>query len=153
MFDPEVLSTLLSTEWTETDPAVADIVFNTDEFDKNNPKLQIVCENADLPKEEFIVSTLFKLIQPVKISVFLKPTDFKADVIAANKVTFYKALNEVDKIIRAAHFTATAIEYNGIQWRNVQIVKGQGPMAGVQTEPIIFRAEKLLTVQSYTGGA
>lgn len=153
MFDPSVISTLLAAQWTETDPPVANVVFSTDEFDKNNPKLQIVCENADLPKEEFLINTLFKLNQPVKISVFLKPSNFVAADIAINKVTFYKALNEVDKIIRAAHFSASVTEYNGIQWRNVQIPKGYGPMAGAQSEPIIFKAEKLLTVQSYVGGA
>jgi hypothetical protein len=153
MFDVSVITTLLVDDWTETDPAVANITFTTDEFDKNNPKLQILCENIDLPKEEYLVSTLFKLIQPVRISVYLKPTNFKSDVISANKVTFYKALNEVDKIIRASRFTATATEYNGIQWRNVIIPKGFGTMAGVQPEPIVFKAEKLLTVQSYIGGA
>ena len=145
MFDPQVIATLLETDWTEVDPAVADVKFSVDEFDPKEPAIQIVSENSDLPKEEFIINTVFKSIQPIKITVFLKPVRYAPDTLVTSKATFYNALAEVDKIIRASHYAITATEYNAISWRNVLIPKGMG----AQPEPLTFQAEKLITVTEY----
>lgn len=145
MIDPQVIATLLYDEWTEDDPAAADILFAVDEFDPKSPAIQIVCENADLPKEQFIVGAVFKVIQPIKITVFLKPIRYAPDTLATSKVTFYKALAEVDLIIRSEHYVTPAEEYNAISWRSVIIPKG----FGVQPEPLIFSAEKLITITEY----
>lgn len=145
MFDPQVIADLLTDEWTETDPAAEDILFSVDEYDPKKPQIQILCENADLPKEEFIIDTVFKSVQPVRITVFLKPVRYAPDTLITSKATYYKALAEVDRIIRTAHYGVTATEYNAISWRNVLIPKGMG----TQAEPLMFSAEKLITITEY----
>ena len=145
MFDPQVIATLLKTEWEETDPAVADILFGVDEYDPKKPAFQVVCLNADLPREEYIVGSIFKSIQNIKIIAYLKPIRYAPNTLVTAKATFYKILAEVDRIIREAHYVYTATEYNSISWRNVSIPKGMG----VQPEPLMFYAEKLMLIQSY----
>lgn len=149
MFDPQIIATLLHDEWIETDPAVADILFGVDEVDPKKLAFQIVCENVDLPQEQFIVDTVFKSIQNIKITVYLKPIRYAPDTLITSKATYYNALTEVDRIIRDSHYEFTATEYNSISWRNVLIPKG----FGLQPEPLIFQAEKLIMIQSYVGGA
>lgn len=149
MIDPQTIADMLQTEWTETDPAVGDVLFGVDEFDPKKPALQIVCENADLPREEFIVDTVFKSIQNVKITVYQKPVRYAPDTLITTKATFYKAMNEVDRIIREAHYEFTATEYNSISWRSVSIPKG----FGAQPEPLTLHAEKLIMIQTYVEGA
>ena len=145
MFDPQVIATLLHDSWIETNPVATDIMFAVDEYDPKKPALQIVCENADLPKEEFIIDTVFKTVQVVKITVFLKPIRYVNTELNVNKVIFYNVLAEIDRIIRSVHRGYTATEYNSIPWRRVIIPKGMG----VQPEPLTFQAEKLITITEY----
>ncbi len=145
MFDPQLIATLLADEWSEADPAVADVTFSVDEYDPKKPALQIVCENADLPKENFVVGAVFKTIQPVRITVLCKPIRYAPDTMVTAKAVFYRMLAEVDKIIRASHFAIAAKEYNAISWRSVSIPKGMG----AQPDPLVFTAEKLITVTEY----
>lgn len=145
MYDPQVIATLLEDEWEETNPAVADVMFGVDEYDPKKPAFQIICENVDLPKEEFIIDSVFRAVQNIKITVYLKPIRYAPDILVTSKVTFYKALVEIDRIIREAHYEYTAIEYHSLSWRSVLIPKGMG----AQPEPLMFYAEKLMAIQSY----
>lgn len=145
MYDPQVIATLLEDEWEETDPAVADVLFGVDEYDPKKPSFQVICENADLPQEVYIVGSVFKSVQNMKIIVSLKPIRYAPDTLVTAKATFYKILAEIDRIIREAHYEYTAIEYNSISWRGMLIPKG----TGLQPEPLMFYAEKLMAIQSY----
>jgi hypothetical protein len=87
------------TYWVETNPAYASLNFKFDEYDSNNPNLQILLEN--LPdKKSFVREDLQKVEHRCKISIFVKPVDPKDDTISsAAKTVFNNMKTQIDKII------------------------------------------------------
>ena len=134
------LKDLISSEWIETDPALADLKFCIQDygkdsgdtlFDPNEPTPQIAI--AELEKKSIQLAGVdYRTEHTATILVYLKPADYQPATITAARTTFANMIEEVDRILKAEKYTTDDI--NDIQlstWR-YQTKK--------KNEPIIFLA-------------
>ena len=153
MLNADTILTLLTTDWAETDPAAASVKFTVDEFDPNNPSIQVRVDDGK-STESLVIAAVFKTVQDYKISVFLKPTHFEATTIAASKITFYKVLEEITRIIKLEHYGFTVSKVMPLNWANVNLPKGFSTKAQTKTDaPIAFTAELNVSLEYYNIGA
>ena len=134
---------VLTSGWTEDDPTVSGVYFAIDEYDPNNPAVQILTEVIDSEKE-WLINTIYRTNQRARLTVFLNPIYYDPAYLVTAKETFYNTLNEVDRILESMRYLYVAEEYDFYGW-TVQIPKGFGG----QSEPLTLRAEQIVRVKHY----
>ena len=135
---------IISSEWGISNPAKASVKFSVDEYVPIDPSFQILTENIGT-KSEFLIDNIYKIIQTIKLTVFLKPTHYTPSVITAAKTTFYNAIAEIDRIIREARNASSDQQIDLIGWIEVKIPKG----VGLQPEPLTLSLSQNITVEYY----
>ena len=164
MFDVAAkLETILNDveNWTETDPSLGDndetydpslIYFRFDEYDPRCPSIQVVLEN--LPEKKTWISNIFyRIEQKCKITIFLKPICYDETTIAANKTTFLKIKNQIDKIFANAQFTVddiATLQMNQGWDDEDSITVGRDSTFKSTMEPIVFKSIQIVTATFYS---
>lgn len=144
MFDSKVVADLLVAGWEEDNPAAADVKFGVDEFDPKSPAVQILAANTNT-KKTFIADDVYRIVQTVRIMVYLQPIRYADAGLVESKLTFYNVLDEIDRIIEAARVAVAVTKFESAGWNNIIIPKG----FGAQPEPLAFTAIQDITVEQY----
>lgn len=167
-----LLQSCLNTHWAELNeeltPALADLIFQFDEFDPKNPSLQILLEN--LPdKKTWIINTLYKVEHQCRISISVIPTGGATtdDNIEAAKTLFINMKTEIDRILEGNKFSITGISdlamkggwndgetlVRGLGTKNTTIgqytLRGGTAGNGLPSEPVIFKSVQVFTAIYY----
>lgn len=143
-----LIKTKLETDWTEDDPAFADIAWVYDEFNPNDPKLQVLLEISPA-KSNFITRDIYRIEHLCKITIYVRPTNYMPDTIATFKTTFLNVKTEIDRIL-SPRFGVTGIysvEKQG--WRDIEMAVGRDIKS--TKEPIVFTAQQEIKTIYYEG--
>lgn len=165
IFDAQTVYDMLTANWVETNPAIADVFLAMNEFNPNNPAIQILMENFNT-KEDWVIDSTYKTTQTFKITVFLKPPMYDPIHLTDNRLTFMNCLSEVSRIIHATHFGLSAQYHLEAGWKSISIPQGYGdsqsriagrtvaPIPGLSKspEPIVFKSSQDITFEYYNIG-
>ena len=130
MFDPITIQTMLSDGWTESNPTVSGVLFSIDEFDPNwlmpvdaASPAQILVETV-ASNENWVIDTVYKKIQAIRITAYLKPTSNNPTLLLDAKTTFYNILDEIDRIIIANRYDGSTT-YDKASWTTISVPHGR----------------------------
>jgi hypothetical protein len=143
------LKTAIYGGWTETDPALASVAFMFDEYNPNDPKLQILFENEPA-KPVWITRNIYRIEHNCKISIFVRPANYMPDTITTFKTTFQNIKTQIDALL--TKFGVTNIYSVGLGgWRDVDFEVGRDSKGKTGKEPIVFVAEQIVVCTYYIG--
>lgn len=145
-----LLEAYIYAQWTETDPVKTSITFKFDEFDPNDPKLQMLFENG-ADKKTWLVKDVYRIEHSCKISIFVRPPQYLSATITAFKTTFLKMKIEIDRILNLKWGISgiTNVELTG--WKDIGFEVGKNGKGKTGKEPITFVAEQVISTVYYIG--
>lgn len=144
-----LLMTAINSGWIETDPAKANLKYSYDEYDPNNPKLQINLTHGT-SKSIWLMKNVYRIEHECKVTIFLGPDSKDTAIIAALRVTFNKMKTQIDTIL-GTKFGITGItdvELTG--WRDEDIEIGFDTVPKPK-EPIIWKSTQIVKCVYYIG--
>ena len=143
-----LLSAFITSNWTETNPTLPSIT--QDEFDPNDPKLQILCENG-ADKKVWITRNIYRVEHSCKITIFVRPVNYMPPTIAAFKVTFLNVKIEIDRILNLKFGITGIFDVEMAGWRDIDFEVGRDSKGKTGKEPIVFVAEQVIRTIYYEG--
>ena len=149
---PTTIQTMLSDGWTESNPTVSGVLFSIDELDKNwlpaidSAPVQVLVETV-ASNESWVIDTVYKKIQAIRITAFVKPTVYEPAALLTFKTTFYNTLDEIDRIIIANRYDGSTT-YDKGSWTTISVPHGRGTQI-THPEPILFEATLDVMVSYY----
>jgi len=140
-----MLSTLLTEEWSGTDPDPDTVKFIKDELDPIACYPQVLVENGQ-SKTTFVSDGIYRVDQQVFVSVHIKPTAYDPPTIETYKTSFFALKTEVDRILGLSLAGTSSMIMNGWQDVNFELGRDTGK---IHNEPIVFRAIQTVMVTYY----
>lgn len=138
------LPDILTSGWSIANPTLSGVYLSEDEYDMNNPAIQILTENID-SISEFVIGTTYKVTQRVKISCSVKPIYYEPTYLESAKVTFYNTLGEVDRIVASGRVDFGNVVYSLQGWKDTEVPKGMGE----QESPLTLGATQVVIMEYY----
>lgn len=145
-----LLEAYIYANWTETNPALANIAFTFDEFNPNDPKLQILFENG-ADKKTWLTKDVYRIEHSCKISIFVRPVNYMPTTIATFKTTFLKMKIEIDRILNLKFGVTGITDVELAGWRDIDFEVGRDSKGKTGKEPIVFVAEQIIRTIYYIG--
>ena len=144
------IQTLIETEWEETNPAIADVKFCTQDYG-HDADLELFDTNACYPQiaintelEEtitYVINLTTKIVNSVALLVYLRPANYQLITIGFSQTTFKNIINEIKRIIRENRYLLTDVAEVKISRWKIQTKKKE--------EPIVFVARIELNATTY----
>jgi hypothetical protein len=146
----KLISDFIVAQWLEDDPDDDDIAFTFDEFNPNNPKIQMLFENGT-DKKVWITRNIYRVEHSCKLSIFVRPVNYMPLTIDAAKATFLAIKIEVDRILNLK-FGITGIQATELGgWKDIDFEVGRDAKGKTGKEPITFVAEQVIRTIYYEG--
>jgi len=146
-----IIKNFLEANWTEDTPGTIDIKWAFDEYNPNDPSLQILLENMP-DKKTFITRNYYRIEHSCKISIFVRPVNYLPTTIETYKVTFNNMKTEIDRILNVNRFGLSPIySVTPEGWRDIDFEVGRDSKGKTGKEPITFIAEQVIRTIYYEG--
>lgn len=134
------LKTYIDTEWTETDPAKANLkwALSYSEFDriKTFPQIAINEIREVRPIQTFVVDGVYRVEHNVMLSVLLRPTKYDDTTVDAAETTFKNMKAEINRILNAGRYNVNEVSKVDLSsWETV---------TDRDAEPVVFEARQVL---------
>ena len=159
---------MISANWSESNPSLADLLLAKDEFNPNSPAIQILMEMLTTTNV-WLIDQSYKTTQPFKISLYLKPPIYDQDHLDIANITFTNAMSEIDRIIQSTHFGFSANYHIPSGWKMINLPRGFGsaqvksvstqlstigkPPISTTPEPLSFAASQQFSIEYYNIGS
>lgn len=146
-----IIKNFLEANWTEDTPGTISIKWAFDEYNQNDPSLQILLENMT-DKKTFITRNYLRVEHPIKISIFVRPVNYLPATIATYKTTFNNMKTEIDRILNGNRFLVSGL-YSVApgSWKDIDFQVGRDATGKTGREPIVFQSETIITAVYYEG--
>ena len=145
-----LIKTKIQTDWTETNPPIADLKYSFDEFDPNQMTPQILFENGPA-KQTWIVKDVYRIEHELKITIHVRPTNYLPTTIANLRTTFLNFKTEIDRILRLARYTISGVTVTELSgWKDEPIEIGFDQTQKPR-EPIIWKSVQTVKTIYYIG--
>ena len=143
----EYLKDMIADDWGGGDIiGLPDTVFTLDEFDPNNPAMQVCFSEAGETKT-YKMGKIHKAVQDVLITVYNKLTQYNT----IDKDNYFKVRNEIDRTLTLRHNDFDYIQevrMNG--WKDIQSARGFGTKN--RLEPIILTSSQVVNCINFYRG-
>lgn len=161
-----LIQNVLGSNWSITNPALADFLWKMDEFDPKWGRgisssksiiAQVLFENY--PDRKIYISNIFtgimyKVIHSCRITIYLRPLRYDDTTVEATKTTFFNIKSEIDRILAKCKFSisgVTNLEMTASGWNDgATVARGRGTKS--TREPIVWESRKVVTAIYYTVG-
>jgi len=148
------LQAYIDAQWSETNPAKANLKYAFDEFDPNKSlpqsSPQLLFENG-IARTVWITRNIYRIEHECKITIFLRPVRYDSTTISNTRTTFVNTKKEIDRILNGGRFSITDLNWVELgTWKDEDIKIGFDTKPN-QTEPIIFEASIIIKCFYYIG--
>lgn len=145
-----IIQDYISDEWTEDDPAEASIAFKLDEYDSNDPAIQILIVNGS-DKKTWLSRNIYKVEHTSKISIFVQLPHYMPSSVDTYKTTFLNMKKEIDRILNLRFGITGIISVELTGWKDIGMEVGRDATGKTGKEPIVFIAEQTVKTIYYEG--